>query len=234
MVDVYWACTEKEGLRATEPTSILKKYYSTHKTDNNSEYLRQNSCPAFNSAMKNMYGLHSIYDYSFKLMDKKTVGSPMYDDDFFNDHVIVRSLEEKFFSFIQSYIFFSEEPLLMRSYIYPFLENNEVAKRTYSIPGEFDIGQWFRELEFNFYLKDEYDEFVIKDNEIYTYIQFMTNEKINLKRFYISDKMRSYIYDLQQTRFNKVQNSSLSFFYNFFNNSGIKKLLLEEIKNNII
>jgi hypothetical protein len=234
MVNVYWACTEKEGMRAKDPTSIMKKYYETHKTDNNSEFLRQNSCPAFNSAIKNVYGLHSLYDYTVDLVTKTDAVSKDYDQKFFDSHFIVRDYEERFFSFVQGYVFFSDEPLTMRAYLSPFLENNEVSKRTYSIPGQFDIGRWIREIEFNFYLKPEYDKFIIKEDDIYTYLDFMTDKKVKLKRFYLDHKISDIITDFKNARFNKVQNSSLQYFYDMFENTKIKKILLEEIKKNLI
>ena len=106
-------------------------------------------------AISNEFGnaIRSIYDYSFKL-ENDTCTSLLYNQKFFDDHVLVRSLEKKFFSFLVRYIFFTDsDSLEIMSGQHPFLEESEITKRCMLIPGGYDIGKHFRTLEFPFILR---------------------------------------------------------------------------------
>jgi hypothetical protein len=129
-------------------------------------------CPSLKDYMDNIFSIKSLYDYNFKL-EKNTnqTLSNVYDQIFFDRHVIIRSQQERCFSFTQRFIFFTEDKsLTMSAGIFPFLENNNITKRCVVIPGIVDIGKWFRVLDFAFYLKNEYDTFQIEENEIFQYI----------------------------------------------------------------
>jgi hypothetical protein len=145
--------------------------------------------------------------------------------------VVVRSLEKKFFSFQTKYIFFTEEPSLnVTFYEYPFLEDNNITTRCIPVAGQYDIGRWFRNTEFAFYLKKDYNEFKINRNEIYSYIRFHTDKKIVFKQFRFNDTLKSYTEDSFALTFGHYF-KTLTEFYNCFKN---KKLILKEIKKNLI
>ena len=93
-ITVYWACLETEWMRSKTPELVLPKYIKDfNKSDNWVKY-----CPAIRDELKNTFALRSIYDYQFTLL-KDSVSSTFYDQDFFNRHVVVRSMEERSFSF---------------------------------------------------------------------------------------------------------------------------------------
>jgi hypothetical protein len=159
--------------------------------------------------------------------------SDLYDQDFFDNHVVVRSQEEKCFSFIQTFIFFTEDKSLkMSAGIFPFLEDNNITKRCIVIPGTMDIGKWFRRLDFAFYLKNEYDAFEIEENEIFQYIKFDTKEKIEFKQFRVSQKLIDFSKDIEMSKNSrKLKSRILDSYYEMFNN---KKQIIKEIKENLI
>lgn len=231
-ITVYWACLENEWMRAKEPENVLKKFYSLGIHDSNSNKTSLNYCPAFNKNLKNVYSINSIYDYSF-FIENNQVHSKLYDQVFFNDHILIRSIEKKFFSFNNRFIFFTEEDsLLVNTYQFPFLEQNEISKRCIPIPGEYDIGKWFRNLEFPFILKDEFTEFSVSFDDIMYYIKFNTDEKIILKQFYFSDKLQKMLDDSLLTSAYKIKRfKSLEEYYS---KSKIKPLILKEIKDNLL
>lgn len=228
-INVYWTILEDEWMRAESPESVYK-----HMLQNNSNSVSNLSdislCPSIKQYSKNLYSLSSIYDYSFYIEDGQ-VKSNNYDQKFFNDHVVIRDIDNKFFSFQQRYLFFTDsDSLVMETYLHPFLENNLVKERCYSIPGSFDIGKWFRNVEFPFFLKDEFNEFSIKNKDRYSYIRFNTEEKIKFIKFIPTEKILFYANSSINSSFNKRSLTSLQNFYKMNTHKG---KILKEIKNNL-
>jgi len=95
-----------------------------------------------------------------------------------------------------------------------------------------DIGKWFRQVEYAFYLKPEHDEFLIEENEIFQYIKFHTKEKIIFKQYEISENIQNFFYAIENSKeFRRVKNRSLEEYYLMVKN---KKRILKEIKNNLL
>jgi hypothetical protein len=114
----------------------------------------------------------------------------------------------------------------------PFLEDNNISNRTTMIPGGFDIGKWFRTIDFAFILNDKYDSFLIKKNETFVYLKFHTDDKINFKQFRTNDKIASYCDDF----LNVSKNTSSRFYQleNFYKISKNKKNIIKEIKGCLV
>lgn len=226
-INVYWACLEKEWLRAEEPVSVLSKFVKENTDIKNSVDV----CPAFRLEHQNIFGLKSLYSYEFSV-DNDTVTSKMYDQEFYNWHVGVRNIKRKFFTFSQEFIFFTDSPSLeITGCIFPYLENNDITDRCTIVPGRFDIGKWYRPLEFAFFLKSQYNEFKINQDDVYQYIKFHTDKKINFIQFKENESLKTYLKDTMNIRANKKNIFSLDFYYKKFN---LKKLILKEIKDNIL
>jgi hypothetical protein len=228
-INVYWACLEDEWIRAVPPSSVYKNIIKR----DSAKQSGLNKCPAFKDYTENIFGLHSIYDYNFNVNQESGVSSTLYDQKFFDTHVNIRSVEDKFFSFKQRFVFFTEEDSLMISAgIMPFFEENDITKKCISIPGSFDIGKWFRSLEFAFYLKKEYDDFSIKENEIFQYIKFETDSSIVFKQFSIDASLYIQSQAIENSRSNRNGKfRELSNYYSMLKN---KKHIIKSIKNNII
>jgi hypothetical protein len=162
-ITIYWACDEEEWMRAKEPIPIYKNFIKNIKD----KKTNIESCPSIKEYMKNIFSIQSIYSYSFEIFnDRDGAFSPIYDEKFFDRHVLVRSQTEKLFSFTQKFIFFTEEKSLsMSTGMFPFLENNNITKRCIPVPGTMDIGKWFRVTDFGFYLKDDFNKFEIKEED---------------------------------------------------------------------
>ena len=196
-ITVYWACLENEWMRAKNPDPVLKKFYKNQNilSEDKNSLKAINHCPVFNETMSNVYEIKSIYDYNFKInFEKNICESNLYDQDFFNRHVMIRSLENKFFSFLNQYIFFTDEKSLkMTAYQHPIFEDNEITKRCMIIPGTYDIAKWFRPLEFAFILKKEFNEFKVNEQDILYYIQFHTKEQIIFKQFLLTNEINQTI-----------------------------------------
>lgn len=230
-INIYWASIEEEWQRAEEPESVTKIFYKKgiHETQN--ENLNVNMCPGFNTNLKNLFALKSIYDYNFKIEDNQ-VRSTMYDQTFFNNHINIRSIEKRAFSLMDQRVFFTDyDSLDLTLYEYPFLEDNNITKNCLLIPGKFDIGRWFRPSEFPFILKKDAEEFKIERGEIYSYIRFHTEKQIIFKQFYFTEQLRTYMWDCVKMNRHCGPFSSLP---NFYKNFKLKPLILKEIKANLL
>jgi len=227
---IYWACNENEWLRAEEPNLIYKTFIKNIEDKNTQVEL----CPAIKDYTKNTFSIKSLYDYSFEILkDTGEIVSKMYDQEFFNKHVRVRSNVDKLFSFKQSYIFFTEKKSLkMSASVFPYLEDNDITKTCISVPGIFDIGKWFRATEFAFYLRDNINKFNISQDEIYQYIEFQTDDKIIFKQFMVNEKIKKYLSDIDVSKdHRKIKNRPLQEYYFMLKH---KKYIIDEIKNNLI
>lgn len=226
-VTVYWSVIEKEWMRAQAPKNVYRSFLENKiKNESGLEY-----CPAFKNELKNLYSLQSIYDYEFYL-ENNSIHSKMYDQTFFNRHVKIRSIDSRFFSFSQYFIFFTNEKSLKMSLHSPFLEDNNISNRTIMIPGSFDIGKWFRTIDFAFILKNDYDSFLIKKDEPFIYLKFHTDERINFKQFRTNEKLSSYCDDF----LNVSQNINSRFYQlnNFYKISKNKKNIIKEINESLV
>jgi hypothetical protein len=228
---VYWANLEKEWVLAEEPISISKKFYENSRLDRKNPLTAMGSCPAFNNNIKNLYGIKSIYDYSFSISENGKITSNVYNQDFFDSHVVVRSIEEKMFSFHQKNIFFTNEKSLpVTFYEFPVYEDNNITQRCKPVSGVYDIGKWFRPTEFAFFLNKNCNTFVIEKDEIYMYIKFHTNKKIKFQQFRATELIKEYVDDGFIIN-GWLKNGQLENYYKHFKN---KKLILKEIKNNLL
>jgi hypothetical protein len=227
---VYWTLFEEEWIRAEEPESVYKKLISTKRPSENSPLAEISKCPSIYHELKNTFGLKSVYEYEFSLTQEGLYSKN--GNKFFEDHLMVRDFNNKFFSLLQRYLFFTEEKSLgMTAYLSPFLENNPVSQNTYSIPGNFDIGKWFRNIEMNFFMKDGVTDFKISEGDIYTYIKFDTDEKIIFKKFVPNDNLKFYIKGVWSSTDNGSTGKSLGDFYKMLN---FKKQVIKEIKKCLV
>ena len=120
----------------------------------------------------------------------------------------------------------------MSAGIFPYLENNNITKNCIIIPGTVNIGQWFRATDFVFYLKNNQNKFEIKEEEIYQYVKFNTNEKIIFKQFMINNKIDKYLLDVSSARkFRETKNRQLKDYYLMLKH---KKYIIKEIKNSLV
>lgn len=231
-MNVYWSVNHYAnlpGIRIEEP-DLLEKTYFANKSFKDYNY---KACPAFSNYLKNTFILRSPFDYSF-FINGDSVRSDLYDQSFFDRHVEIRNINTKLFSLRPYIIFFTEEKSLEISLSQPYLDQNLFTERAFVIPGKFDIGKYFRMIDFAFHLKDNISDFKIKEKDAIYYMKFYTDKKINFKRFMWTSKCQNYLEYVWNAKENKLKHSSLDFFYNLFIKYNYKNLILKEIKNNLV
>ena len=63
---------------------------------------------------------------------------------------------ENLYEFYMDVVFFTEDASLEMSFLPAYLEDNNIVNNTIMVPGKIDIGRYFRSMQFDFHLKQQY------------------------------------------------------------------------------
>jgi len=238
---IYWnGYTEHDTiseLKFEEPSLFLKNFkLDTSNIDNTGE-VNFNLCPAFTNFNKNLYEIKFPVDYDLTFIKNKNkttfVKSEMYDQKFFNEILYIRSLDLDLYSFNIRYLFFCEEDVEVSQFS-PLFNDNDFSNKSIIIPGKFNIAKTYRPFDCAWKLKENVSSIKLKENDVVAYLKFYTNNKIQFKRFYRSEKLKNLQFSLFKLKSFKNKMSTLSYFYNVYEKIKIKKLILKEIKENLL
>lgn len=194
------------------------------------------TCPAISSKFKNTFvfktTVDSSYSYDvtstppkFDILDKQSLLCDQGRMNHIQDGPILM------FDF--SNIFFADEPL-NAYFTPPIFHKPKYTNYGTIIPGEFDIGQWFRPYHFEMQTWSNKGEVHIKNQEPIFYVEFKTDRPIIFKRFVLTQKLIDYaeasvglngILGLGQTLADR---------YKRFKDVGMKEKILKEIKDNLL
>ena len=130
-------------------------------------------------------------------------------------------------------MFFSEEPMDIFLSA-PYFHQSKYTQYGSILPGEFNIGQWFRPYFFEVQMWNSKGEFHVGANEPIFYASFLTNKNVELKRFNYNDTLRSYSAALLEGNKMFGRGQSLLSRYHRFNSIGMRERILKEIHNNVI
>jgi len=249
---IYWGVDTSyttEGLRVEPPVPILNKLFRDRIPSGPiAAEVNYNKCPALHDELLNVYGMKSIYDYFFEIdtnSKQMNWGGPQeialsYDEEFFNTHLNARSFEGNLFSFSETLVFFTETPSLIMSQLPAFLEDNNIVKNTICIPGQFDIGKYFRFLDYAWHFRKGYNRIEFSREEIYYYIKFHTKEKIKFQRFmftpelvFLNETMKNAKFRKKSDILSKLKSNALEYYYNIFDKYNFKNKMLKIIKENL-
>lgn len=128
---------------------------------------------------------------------------------------------------------FAEEPLEVML-TGPYLHKAEYMKSGFLTSGQFDIGQWFRTLNAEIQLYGQEGEITFKKGEPLLYVKFLTDKKINLKRFMLTEELDTYSRKTINAKHIFGYRMSLNDSYNIFNRSRTRDIILKKIKENLI
>jgi len=248
MITIYWGISTSvipEGLRILPPVPIMNKLFKDRMRGAWAGELMYNKCPALSNELINLYGIKSAYDYNFEIDDQGQVQSNIEGDlgglsnvEFFNHHVLVRSLRGRLFSFLQGLVFFTDARSLIMSQLPAFMEDNNIMKNTILIPGQFDIGKYFRLLDMVWHFRDGCNRIEFSRKEISYYIKFHTKEKIKFQRFFITPELVNLSEEVRASKGKldsreKLKSDALDFYYNIFDKYNFKNKMLKIIKENL-
>jgi hypothetical protein len=196
-------------------------------------------CPAFQNLAKNMYAFKFPIDSSYKykahsnLVDEIeiTPTSKHYVSMFVpRDQTMTYGPNAELALRLHM---FAEEPLEVML-TGPYLENVEYMKYGFLTSGQFDIGQWFRTLNAEIQFKGNEGEIHFKKGEPLFYIKFLTDKKINLKRFELTAELDTYSRKCITSRNIFGKRQTLLEKYDIFNKSKTREIVLKKIKENLI
>lgn len=231
---VYWGISHlesKAAARFVEPVSLTSHFF---KGKNIKDY-GYKACPSFLDFTNNVFVLKSPYKYNFTIKDNGDVRSELYDQLFFDTHVLVRSIPSQLFSLRPFMLFCTEEESLTMSLEHPWFDNNSYTQRCITIPGQIDIGKYFRSLDFAFHLNKEFKEFNIEEGDPFYYLRFHTKRKIIFKRFMFTTKIldySQYVWNIKESTVKKFR--PMEYFYKIYNRYNYKKHIMKEIKENLV
>ena len=234
---VYWAVSNQSNQSPisktlySEPTRLDNTNLFTQITPDQ----KQNNfklCPAFLDHIDNTYGLKFPIDFDIKWTSNDIVSS--LDQDLFNYFVNIRDPQQKFFGFRVNLIFFCEQEVDMEL-MPPYLEDNQFMTNVTSVPGVFNIGKWFRPIDFACFMKQGKQSLTAKRNDIFNYVKFKTNEKIQFKQFDYTADIENIQKDILRSKM-ILGNSSprLNYYYSLFKQSRYKKKIITLIKQNLL
>jgi hypothetical protein len=235
-MNVYWSVIILHDeispfLTYEEPKTIAESLNaidtSTLKPGDNFKY-----CPAFRKQSSNTFKLSFPFDYRLSF-ENNNIKTDMYDQRFFDAMVSIRSPEMRMLSLNLHYLFVAEESLEMATYP-SYMSDNDFAVKTILIPGQFDIGRWVRPLDCAFMMRKGFDEVNINRGDEYLTIKFLTDEKINLKKFFVSPILANLIKQNVESRTYKKKAQPLQYYYNLYQRAKMHKLIMKEIKNNLM
>lgn len=238
-MDVYWCVFPTVMINDSNQQLPLINYYEPSpgyekiKNIKDTENSGFKMCPSIKEQQKNVFNLKFPFDYELSFTND-TVQSSMYDQYFFDSYVKIRSVKDKILSFSTYYGFFTEEDLQIQV-TGCYLADNDFVNKTVFFPGTYNISKWFRPLECSYYLKRCVDNITIDRGDEYLSVQFLTNEKITLKKFYLTDRLKEISQSILASKSYKSKSVyKLSQWYDMFNQSKFRSLILKEIKNNLL
>lgn len=231
---VYWSVDDAKNtgnnwnVLYEDLESVYKSLVKNKNNENGSNFFQ---CPSFINNTKNIFVFKNPLHSKFKIQDDNVVATSKthikstieHDASIKNNLLMVYGLH---------FYFFSEEDLEM-SISSPYFQKTDYLQYGAVVPGSFNIGSWFRRIDFEINLWDNVKEIEIKEGEPLAYFSFKTKKRVQLKRFTMNDTL----YNIRTTIGNSTlwePNVSLEKRYKRFKNSKTKELVLREIKKNLL
>jgi hypothetical protein len=131
------------------------------------------------------------------------------------------------------YMMFADEPLDVL-FTSPHFSKPEYIKYGTTIPGKFNIGQWFRPYVFEVQLWSDKGEFHLKENEPLFYAHFETDREVIFKHFELSRRLVMMVEACVDTTTAFGKGQSLLSRYKRFKSIGMREKIITEIEKNII
>ena len=194
-------------------------------------------CPAFTAYTQNLFALKFPFDYKIELFEKdgSLVGkTEERDQTFFESYIkLMPGPGKHIFQVTPRHLFVSEHPLIM-TLLHPFFHNNNITRLGHVLGGEFDIGQWARQIVMGMYLHEPNCVMDLKRGDVYTYLKFNTKDKVTLKKFHYTSEINSIVTACTRLKNTTKKVFSLKATYEAYKRHGFHKLIIKEIKKNLI
>jgi len=188
-------------------------------------------CPSFQGYIRNTYKVTATFDYNLT-WDGTNITSTANDQNYFNEFVISRDVKKGCFSYLDPGLHLFADTDALEVELIPAIFEKKPIYKGITLPGEYDIANHFRKIEWAFVLSEPQTITINNGDPLY-YIKFKTTEKIEFKRFYINDELK----ELQRsiTSYRSLTNKTvpLTWYYNVVKKY-YKKRFLKLIKQNLL
>ena len=229
---VYWAPwfapvgVHHWNMLFIEPKKLLNKVIEETKNINDSRLKDMLRCPAFSNLSKNTFYIENPIETEFNIVD----GELKYSGDNFYHCKI--SSGKNTITYGLPYIFFCEDDLeiLMTS---PHFSETTHTNYASLVPGRYNISKWFRPMNLEMFLLGNKNYFKMKEYEHMAYFTFLTDDKVELKRFNLSEDLRK-ISETCSTVSDWWKNVPLLKRYDRFLKTKTNKLVMKEIKKQLL
>ena len=129
-------------------------------------------------------------------------------------------------------LFFADQSLEIQYTAPYYLQANHLQYGAVT-PGQFNIGKWFRPIQTEINLWENVNEFTIEKSEPLSFINFLTDKKINFKMFHMSEDLAK-IMNVCSTSSVWEMNIPLISRYARFHESKMIEKTLTKIKENLV
>lgn len=244
-VEVFWSPAHSVGVQYNfshlypAPKSLYEESFE-QKADlkeNKDDFFR---CPAVSNKMKRTFVFRSVTDTHVKVFGKEHIEYWVANEDDQRRHQTVTEILHEptmrnrwLVNYLHPIVFFTPEDSLIASMTPPYFEQTESQKYGAIVPGEFDIGKWFRPMNFEFQLWEGVDELRVASGDALGYVQFNTDKKVVLKKFNLNNQLNkitgSLIHVSPFRRFMRLSER-----YKMFEQSKLKHQILREIRQELM
>ena len=235
---VYYAYrnTEKQThglLHGQEPRSAKQEFVRGLEAPDRIDLLK---CPAFMDSLANVFSVPSLFDFNITVNDSgiMSTGANPLQQDFFDDYVTSHSPEDKLYGLKQNIMFVAESDSLEMTQEHPSMVDTDWTRDVYTVPGKLDIGKYFRMLECGWFIKKGVKELNLNEGDTLYYARFHTTKKIKLVPFYWSPTFEALVLNMKVLGRGTHKWKPLQFYYDAVKKRNIKKLVMKEIKNNLM
>ena len=131
------------------------------------------------------------------------------------------------------WIFFAEESvdLLTNSTMF---HKTDFSQHGFLVPGRYDPSKWFRPVTCEIQIWDSKGQITIEEGDPLFYIEAITDRKVILKRFRFTENLKRHMESCTSAPFTFGFSWPLQERYEKFTKTKTDKLVLAEIKNNLI
>jgi hypothetical protein len=191
------------------------------------------SCPAALNTFRKTFAFYNSkacqYDYDLTNMEKPRI-DPKGED--YLNYAVRRPpalIDKPTIEFQLRWIFFSEESLDI-DITPPMFSQPKYTKYGTCVPGQYNIGQWYRPFVFEVQMWEPRGTFILEKDEPLFYATFFTDRPIVLKRYVYTEKLDS----ISKHLIASTTNEPLDDRYDLFNNTSQRELILKNIKENLL
>jgi hypothetical protein len=189
------------------------------------------TCSAMHTFGENLFILKSPIEAEIYFDENGNIDRSTRNNHFFIERE--SSFENsKCFDFDLQYLFFSEENMnitLTPAYMHKALHNDH----GFLLGGQFDISSWFRAIPTIFQSWEGKNNFKVGFNDPLSYVHFDTNKKIEFKQFRLNEELTKQVQACSKFQ-NLLRFQPMNKLYARFKNAGMKEMVLNEIKANLV